>query len=95
MTKDQLELFSFQIDEKMFEHEKIFYMTLPQSWRDFIEKDKNKYRLKVKPSNLSKKLQALFPSIFHISWKKMNHSYIQIKKSTPYNQINLLKLVGL
>lgn len=91
MTKDQLELFSFQIDEKMFEHEKIFYMTLPQSWRDFIGKDKNKYRLKVKPSNLSKKLQALFPSIFHISWKKDEPWLYSDKEINPH----IIKLICL
>ena len=68
---DELELFSFRVDERLFENETIYLLYLPESWREWIEKDKEGFQLKVKPKNLGKKLQVLFPAIFHVSWE--NH----------------------
>lgn len=69
---DKLELFSFELDERIFEDEKIYYLNLPPSWQGFLDNKKtgkNRYQLSIRPSKLGKKLQALFPSIVIVSWK--------------------------
>lgn len=69
MANDVLELFSFEIDTTVLDVENVFYLQFPISWKNFIEKDRDYYKLKVKPTNLGKKIQAVFPTIFNVSWK--------------------------
>lgn len=69
MANDYLELFSFEHDETWADKEQIYYLCLPKCWQEFIEQGKEDYKLKMKPTNLGRKLQALFPDIFHVSWR--------------------------
>src|SRR5690625_1280282 len=69
--KDMLELFSFELNEDMFLDEQIYYVELPESWREFIKSKRIKwdeFELSIKPKNLARKLQTLFPSIFYLHW---------------------------
>lgn len=91
MANDVLELFSFEMDTTVFETERVYYLNMPVCWRNFIEKDKVSYKLKVKPSNLGKKLQAVFPTIFHVSWKN-NEPWILADKEVDSDFIKLLCL---
>lgn len=84
MAIDTLELFSFVHDGSIGRNEKVYYMEFPKTWRNFIELDKNEYTLKVKPKKLGAKIQAVFPAIFYINWKKDEPWLLSDKAIDPF-----------
>lgn len=72
---DELELFSFELDDRTFENENIYYLELPKSWSKYIDSKKtgrNYYQLSICPTTLGKKLQTFFSNIFFVSWNDRN-----------------------
>ncbi|MFS0615369.1 pPIWI_RE module domain-containing protein [Lederbergia ruris] len=68
---DKLELFSFELDERTFENETVYYLQIPKSWHEYLDskrKGVNYYQLSIKPTTLGNKLQTLFPNIFYVNW---------------------------
>ncbi|WP_284035632.1 DUF3962 domain-containing protein [Neobacillus sp. 114] len=91
MANDVMELFSFEVDTTVFETEEVFYLHFPVSWRNFLEIDKDDYKLKWKPKNLGKKLQGVFSTIFHVSWKA-NEPWLLADKKVDSEIIKLICL---
>lgn len=78
-----MELFSFILEEDFYKNEDIYYLRLPDSWLDHLESKRikgNKYKMKLQPSNLGKKLQVIFPSIFTVNWRRGNYWLISDEK---------------
>ncbi|EAO9488510.1 pPIWI_RE module domain-containing protein [Brevibacillus invocatus] len=61
----KMELFALEINESLFYNETIYYMKMPESWRNFFNKERkdNGYKLAYKVEPLGKKLKSIFPEI--------------------------------
>ncbi|NEN84696.1 pPIWI_RE module domain-containing protein [Paenibacillus elgii] len=64
----KMELFALEIDESLFYNETIYYMKMPESWRNFFNKERinGGYKLSYKVEPLGKKLRSIFPEIISI-----------------------------
>lgn len=66
---DELELYSFVLNDEVLDDESFYYLILPKSWREYIERKRiGKYKYSVKLQSLTSKLQAFFPDIFYTYW---------------------------
>lgn len=68
---NELELYSFTLDERQFHDEIIYKMDLPHAWLQYLESKKNGYgyNMIVTPSSMERKLRAIMPSIFYVNWR--------------------------
>ncbi|QCT01586.1 hypothetical protein E6C60_0865 [Paenibacillus algicola] len=64
----KMQLFALEIDESLFYSESICYMNMPESWRNFINKERinGGYKLSFKLKPLGVKLKSIFPEIISI-----------------------------
>lgn len=71
---NELELFSFELDERTFKDRIVYYVQFPNRWQQFLKekfaesKSRGK-RLSISPISFGGKLMTLFPNIFNIHWK--------------------------
>ncbi|GED30282.1 DUF3962 domain-containing protein [Brevibacillus centrosporus] len=63
-----MELFMLEIDESLFYNETIYYMKMPESWRNFFNKERinGGYKLSYKVEPLGKKLRSIFSEIISV-----------------------------
>ncbi|MFC0215221.1 pPIWI_RE module domain-containing protein [Paenibacillus chartarius] len=60
----KMELFALEIDESLFYNEIIYYMKMPESWRNFFNRERtDHFKLAYKVEPLGKKLTSIFPEI--------------------------------
>jgi hypothetical protein len=64
----KMELFALEIDESLFYNETIYYMKMPESWRNFFNKERinGGYKLSYKVEPLGKKLRSIFSEIISV-----------------------------
>jgi len=63
----KMELFALEIDEKLFYNETIYYMKMPESWRNFFNRERtDRFKLAFKVEPLGKKLKSIFPEIVSV-----------------------------
>lgn len=63
----KMELFALEIDETLFYNETIYYMKMPESWRNFFNRERtDRFKLAFKVEPLGKKLKSIFPEIVSV-----------------------------
>lgn len=63
----KLELFALEINETLFYNETIYYMKMPESWRNFFYRERtDRFKLAFKVEPLGKKLKSIFPEIINV-----------------------------
>ncbi len=75
----KMELFALEIDETLFYNETIYYMKMPESWRNLLYFDQtgDNYKLKYQVKPLGLKLKSIFPEIISAY---LDHKVIQQNK---------------
>lgn len=94
----KMELFALEFDEILFYNETIYYMEMPESWRDFFKRERteNNYKLEYKVEPLGKKLRSIFPEIVsvYLDYKVLlnNKPWLVSTKPIPVSYIKQLTL---
>ncbi|MGI2295683.1 pPIWI_RE module domain-containing protein [Paenibacillus sp. GXUN7292] len=92
----KMELFALEIDETLFYKENIYYMKMPESWRNFFNKERidGGYKLVYKVEPLGKKLKSIFPEIISVSSdnKMLIHDQPWLVSTKPIPQFYIKQL---
>ncbi|MFS0555060.1 pPIWI_RE module domain-containing protein [Brevibacillus sp. 179-C9.3 HS] len=91
----KMELFALEIDESLFYNETIYYMKMPESWRNFFNRERtDRFKLAYKVEPLGKKLRSMFPEIIsvHSDNKVLLHDRPWLISTKPIPELYIRQL---